>query len=80
MSFDELLRLKQLVKGSRIIVRLIDRELSKLSYLKSRLNREWKPYSSYRGPEGVADSREGTFDRDFIAHAGFHSDVLLVRL
>ncbi|MEM1909115.1 MAG: TM1812 family CRISPR-associated protein [Thermofilaceae archaeon] len=80
VSFDELLRLKQLVKGSRIIVRLIDRELSKLSYLKSRLDREWKPYSSYRGPEGVADSREGTFDRDFIAHAGFHSDVLLVRL
>ncbi|MEM1849450.1 MAG: TM1812 family CRISPR-associated protein [Thermofilaceae archaeon] len=80
VSFEELKRLKKLVEGSRVVVKLVDRELSKLAYLGSRLEREWKLYSAYRGLEEEADSREGTFDRDFIAHAGFHSDVLLVRL
>ncbi|MEM4852798.1 MAG: TM1812 family CRISPR-associated protein [Thermofilum sp.] len=80
VSFEELKRLKKLVEGSRVVVKLVDRELSKLAYLVSRLEREWKLYSAYRGLEKGADGRESTFDRDFIAHAGFHSNVLLVRL
>jgi len=85
VTLNELKSLKELVRGSKVVSVLVDREISKLDLLEKRWSKpgsgEWVGYGELRGfgPEkGGGD--EGTFERDFIAHVGFHTGVLELRL
>ena len=70
VTLEELKSLKKLLEGSKVVKMLVNREISKLEDQKG----QWS--SKYRSEGGD----NGTFKRDFIAHAGFHIDVLEVRL
>ncbi len=106
VTLGELSSLRELVRGSRVVSALVEREISKLDLLKKQgskfLSSEWVGYGElYRrmlmerrtselvdlleeqepkpgSEEGKVD--KGKFRRDFIAHAGFHTGILEVRL
>jgi CRISPR-associated protein Csx1 len=86
VTLGELKRLKDLVKGSRVVGELVNREISKLDRLRERWVKlgsgEWVRLSELQLGFAPEESRgdESVFKRDFIAHAGFHTDVLEVRL
>jgi CRISPR-associated protein Csx1 len=86
VTFDELKRLRDLVKGSRVVSELVNREISKLDdlgeqWLKLRGD-EWVRRDVLQLGFAPEESKgdESVFKRDFIAHAGFHTDVIEVRL
>lgn len=88
-ALGELKKLKDgILKGSRIVKALVDREISKLDWIEKTWrtcsNSEWTPYSEVQRrllQESTPEGRSGdTFERDFIAHAGFHSEVVELRL
>jgi len=83
VRLSELKKLKKLLENSRVTRTLVDRELSKLDNVKGRLSGEWKLYSEYLGQKEFDYEKKedyGIIKRDFIAHAGFYSDMLEVRL
>jgi CRISPR-associated protein Csx1 len=86
VTFDELKRLRDLVKGSRVVSELVNREISKLDYLRERWVKlrscEWARFNELQLGSAPEESKgdESVFKRDFIAHAGFHTDVIEVRL
>ncbi|MFZ8854720.1 MAG: hypothetical protein ACO2OQ_00965 [Thermofilaceae archaeon] len=86
VTLDELKRLRDLVRGSRVVSALVNREISKLDYLRKRWAKprggEWARLSELQLGPAPEESKgdESVFRRDFIAHAGFHTDVLEARL
>jgi len=87
VTLDELGRLKKLVEGSKVISALVNREISKLKYLegqwlKLRSGSGWLRCDELQLKCGSDEGRvdESIFKRDFIAHAGFHTDALEIRL
>ncbi len=107
VTLDELKRLRDLVRGSRVVGELVNREISKLDYLRERWTKprrkpgilasslklligrwvkprsgEWARLSELQLGSAPKESKgdESVFRRDFIAHAGFHTDVLEARL
>jgi CRISPR-associated protein Csx1 len=81
---DELKRLRELERGSRVVGELVNREISKLDYLEEQWRElqssGWKRCSELRMGFGFEGGGGGEFKRDFIAHAGFHSEVIEIRL
>ncbi len=86
VTFDELKRLRDLVRGSRVVSELVNREISKLDRLRERWVKlrscEWARLSELQLGSAPEESKgdESVFKRDFIAHAGFHTEVLEARL
>jgi CRISPR-associated protein Csx1 len=86
VTLDELKRLRDLVRGSRVVGALVNREISKLDHLRGRWAKprsgEWARLSELQLGSAPEEGRgdESVFKRDFIAHAGFHTDVLEARL
>jgi CRISPR-associated protein Csx1 len=89
MSLEEIKKLRDLLKGSRIIKTIVDREVSKLEKLKQEIakkNMSLQDWTLYRDVlqqvenEKVPMLSDDTFPRDFIGHAGFHTDVLEIRM
>ena len=85
VTFDELKRLRDLMRGSKVVSELVNRELSKLDRLRERLepwSGEWVKLVDLQPEYGPEEGRsdENVFVRNFIAHAGFHIEVLAMRL
>lgn len=92
-TFEEIKKLRELLDGSTIAKTLVNRELSKLSNLMDMgiLTSDWKLYSdalreqegrrmkSGSEPQSGVESKE-VFQRNFIAHAGFHDRVVELRM
>jgi CRISPR-associated protein Csx1 len=89
-TFDEINKLRRLMEGSTVVKVLVDREISKLKRIwekgqeKGSLSSDWKLYadllSEKAESEPEQEENEGMFQRNFIAHAGFHSKVVELRL
>jgi len=95
-TFDEIKKLRELVRGSRVVKALVDVEISKLERLKESreeslqrfLTGSWKLYADvwrmlgFETGEGEWESDEEfeMFKRHFIAHAGFHIGIVQLRL
>lgn len=78
VSFTELKNLRQLLRGSRVVAKLIERELSKLKHASGRMTGSWTLYALILNQQPRQYTPD-VFERDFIAHAGFHADVLNVK-
>jgi CRISPR-associated protein Csx1 len=89
-TFDEINKLRRLMEGSTVVKVLVDREISKLKRIwekgqeKGILSSDWKLYadllSEKAESEPEQEESEDMFRRNFIAHAGFHSKVVELRL
>lgn len=83
-SLSELNKLKELLRGSRVVRELANREISKLDKIEKSgcvPSDRWVLYSDVQRERGEPAGGKGdTFERDFIAHAGFHSDVVELRM
>ena len=89
-TFDEINKLRRLMEGSTVVKVLVDREISKLKRIwekgqeKGSLSSDWKLYadllSEKAESEPEQEESEDMFQRNFIAHAGFHSKVVELRL
>jgi len=83
-TFDELKELKRLVEGSRVVKAVVDRELAKLKEVAEGgaelLRGGWRLYAEVLRDLKKGELGRGDFERDFIAHAGFHSGVVELRL
>jgi len=83
ICFSELKELKKILEGSQVTKTLVNREISKLEKLKNekKLSEEWRIYSEYlKPPSREEEPGMDVIKRDFIAHAGFYSDFIEVRL
>jgi CRISPR-associated protein Csx1 len=80
-TLEEIKKLRRLLNGSKVIETLVNREISKLEHIKQKIcPDDWTLYSEYKSNGGdISRSGNGKFTRDFIAHAGFHNEVLLLR-
>ncbi|MGC9096693.1 MAG: TM1812 family CRISPR-associated protein [Infirmifilum sp.] len=80
VTLTELKNLKKLYQGSKVVTHLLDREIEKLDFLKGKILEAWTPYYKYRkGVQSPVKKCDPIFKRDFIAHAGFHDEVIEVR-
>jgi CRISPR-associated protein Csx1 len=79
------------MEGSTVVKVLVDREISKLKNIweegqkKGHLSNNWKLYADLSSElktesEPEQEENEDMFQRNFIAHAGFHSRVVELRL
>jgi CRISPR-associated protein Csx1 len=82
VTLRELKRLREVVKGSKVVDAIVGRELSKLDNLEKEraVGANWRLYAEVLGEAKEGGRDEGVFKRDFIAHAGFHSEVIGLRL
>jgi len=91
VTFKEIKELKKLLEGSKVVTILVDREISKLDNKvrkSGNIINDWTLYADIlEKPEGKSLlSHRGSpsdmerFKRDFIAHAGFHDEVVELRM
>jgi len=82
VTLRELKELREMVKGSKVVDAIVGRELSKLDNVEKEraVGANWRLYAEVLGEAKEGGRDEGAFRRDFIAHAGFHSEVIELRL
>jgi CRISPR-associated protein Csx1 len=82
VTLRELKELREMVKGSKVVNAIVGRELSKLDNLEKEraVGANWRLYAEVLGEAKEGGRDEGVFKRDFIAHAGFHSGLIELRL